>query len=293
MGIKGFFGRLKSATGYDVVRFAVALILLVSAALKCHQLATEPILEKGWLDSRPLLIFAVEFELLLGIWLTAGVLPMLSWATVVVCFGLFACISLGKALAGYETCGCFGAVHVPPIYTGILDTVVLASLVRWHPTGQESLLSSFRQVLSMRAVTVLVVWLMIGAPAALAMGGYRPTLFSDNGDLVGNGKTVLLKPETWIGKRFPLFDYIDIGEKLKDGDWLMLLYHHDCPKCQEAIAELTRNKQSVPLVCVEVPPYGSNGKSAVGYTAARLRADRDWFVATPATLRITGGRVSE
>ena len=38
-----------------------------------------------------------------------------------------------------------------------------------------------------------------------------------------------------MGKRFPLLDYVDVGETLKDGKWLVVLYHHDCPKCMEEI----------------------------------------------------------
>jgi hypothetical protein len=88
-------------SGYDVVRILVATVLLIAAGLKCHQLATEPIIEKCWLDARWLLMFTVEFELLFGIWLLANILPRLSWLAALTCFSLFTCVSLYKALSGY------------------------------------------------------------------------------------------------------------------------------------------------------------------------------------------------
>jgi hypothetical protein len=47
----------------------------------------------------------------------------------------------------------------------------------------------------------------------------------------------VLEPETWVGQKLPLLEHIDIGEKLSKGNWLILLYHHDCPDCIKAIAK--------------------------------------------------------
>jgi hypothetical protein len=46
---------------------------------------------------------------------------------------------------------------------------------------------------------------------------YTETTLSDAGEIIGDGKIVVLEPEKWIGKRFPLLDYIDIGDRLKEG----------------------------------------------------------------------------
>ena len=81
----------------------------------------------------------------------------------------------------------------------------------------------------------VLLWLSLGIPAAFAMSSYTDTTLSDAGEIIGDGKTVVLEPEKWIGKRFPLLDYIDIGDKLKEGSWVVVLYHHDCPKCKEAM----------------------------------------------------------
>ena len=97
-----------------MVRIVLAVVLLTAAALKCHQLATEPTIGTGLLESRWFLMTTVEFELFFGLWLLANILPKLTWAAALICFGLFTCISFHKAFSGYASCGCFGRVQVRP-----------------------------------------------------------------------------------------------------------------------------------------------------------------------------------
>ena len=147
---------------------------LTASALKCWQLATEPIIGTSLLDSRWLLMATVEFEIFFGIWLLANIWAKPTWAAALACFGLFTCVSLCKALSGHASCGCFGRVPVNPWYTGTLDLAVMASLLRWRP--KESFFTIHR------ATAVLVIWLLIGIPAAYAMGSYTTIILSDAGD---------------------------------------------------------------------------------------------------------------
>ena len=84
--------------GWNLVRTALAGLLLTASALKCWQLATEPIVGTSLLESRWLLMATVEFELFLAILLLANLLAKPSWAVALACFGLFACVSICKAL---------------------------------------------------------------------------------------------------------------------------------------------------------------------------------------------------
>lgn len=131
---------------YDAVRIALGLLLLVAAALKGYQLATEPVLaphvDGPWwatgltalLASRWLLLGAVEFELFFGLWLLAGLYPRQTRALAIGCFALFAAVSLFKALSGAASCGCFGKVAVSPWLTLALDifAAVVLLLVRFR-----------------------------------------------------------------------------------------------------------------------------------------------------------------
>ena len=262
-------GLLCCNSGYDVVRVFMAVVLLVAAGLKTHQLATEPTLGTSLLETRWFLMAEVEFEIFFGIWLLSNTLPKLTWLAVLGCFGVFTCVSLSKALSGAASCGCFGRVHVNPWYTTCLDASIVLSLLYWRPrplpspfgrgaggegvSGMSPLLSEkgwgegsplppslFR--LPPSIVAVLALWLLLGLPAAYAMGGYVDTTLSDAGEIIGNGKIVVLEPQKWVGKRFPLLGHIDVGNKLTSGLWLVLLHRHDCSACREAASQYEAGK---------------------------------------------------
>jgi hypothetical protein len=103
-------------SAYDVVRVALGLLLLVAAALKAHQLATQPLPERDLLSSRWVLVLWVEAEIALSLWLLSGLVRRAGWAAALVCFSLFSVVTLHKALAGETSCGCFGVVEVSPWY---------------------------------------------------------------------------------------------------------------------------------------------------------------------------------
>jgi len=167
-------------TGYDVVRVVLGSLLLVAALLKGYQLATDPLLSLAsrpsslapWLsailDSRWFLIAVVEFELLFGLWLIAGLCPRQTWFAALACFALFACVSLYKALSGESTCGCFGKVPVNPWHTLGLDCAALAALAGWRPSHNGSTVAPRSSHLARKALTLLTIWLCVGAPVGLA-----------------------------------------------------------------------------------------------------------------------------
>lgn len=290
MGSASVTNRAVSDRSWHLVRIALACVLLTASALKCWQLATEPATGTGLLESRPILMVTVEFELFFGFLLLANIWAKPSWALALACFGLFTCVSVCKALSGHASCGCFGRVSVNPWYTGILDLAVVVSLLRSRP--KESYFTT------RRAIAVLVIWLLIGFPAAYAMARYTPTRLSDMEDILGKGKVVVLEPEKWIGKPFPLLDYIDIGAELREGEWGVLLYHHDCPQCREMMRDVPRitKETGVRQVCLlEMPPYGDLHVALDHMTRTirlgKLDNKRDWFAATPILMVLKGGRV--
>ncbi|MCX7428744.1 MAG: hypothetical protein NTW96_24350 [Planctomycetia bacterium] len=313
MGCLAF--RWARLTPYDFVRVALAAILLVAAGLKCHQLATSPVLGDGLLDSRWLLMATVEFELFFGLWLLANLLPSWTHRAAVLCFGLFAAVSLYKALSGHASCGCFGRVEVNPWYTFTLDAAAVLSLLHWYPSGASfsSLVPS--QGVVLRATAITLAWLSVGVPAALAMAIYQPAVLAEDGIILGDGNVVILEPEKWTGKRFPLLpfvgnapDVVQVGqhslrELLAKGEWVVLLYHHDCPICQEIISRYERRSchsaigpESPRVALVEMPPYGdASGGSAVPGSAClrgRLSDAKEWFAEAPIVVELRQGLVT-
>lgn len=62
---------MKSAS--DIILKLLGILLLIAACLKGWQLLTEPVANKDIWTNRSFLIFTIEFELALGIWLLSGI----------------------------------------------------------------------------------------------------------------------------------------------------------------------------------------------------------------------------
>ncbi len=108
--------------GYDVVRIGLGVLLLTAAALKGHQLATEPVAETGLLTSRWFLIAVVEFELFFGLWLLAALCPNFNWLLSILWSTYCANVCLVKAATGESSCcGCFSIITANMWYTFALD----------------------------------------------------------------------------------------------------------------------------------------------------------------------------
>ncbi len=314
MGASGWV-RGGRVAGYDVVRVVLGLVLLTAAALKGHQLATEPILAGGLLNSRWFLIGVVEFEVLFGVWLLAGPHPRLSWLVALGCFGFFAAVSAWKGLSGATSCGCFGRVPVNPWYTFALDTLAVVLLSAARPAhrgcqvgkrivGASPLLSRNRpdvfSVLPTRVrrfpiALVGCLWVALGLPGAVMMASFEESSLNDAGQVIGNGNIVILEPETWVGKRFPLLAYIDIGDELGKGEWIVALWHHACPRCQHTIPAFERltsasgkDASGLRAALVELPPYGAEpAKPGIGAQArGRLCNAKQWFVTVPVFIKL-------
>ncbi|MGM0488775.1 MAG: MauE/DoxX family redox-associated membrane protein, partial [Planctomycetota bacterium] len=115
---------MQRGTMYDIVRIVLASVLLLAAGLKGYQLAMEPTLNTTVLDAPWFLIAVVEFELLFRLWLLGNVWASRTCHVAVLCFTVFAAVSLYKALSGAASCGCFGRVVVNPWCTNALQSPV-------------------------------------------------------------------------------------------------------------------------------------------------------------------------
>ena len=171
-----------------------------------------------------------------------------------------------------------------------MDSVVVVSLACWRP--KESVYTIGR------ATAVLLIWFLTAVPATIAMGSYTDMTLSEAGEVIGDGKIVVLKPETWSGKRFPLLSHIDIGDKLANGLWLVLLHRHDCSACREAASQyksLARDfstQSSCPTIAlVECPPYDPNAKTDGPMVSGHVDNGHEWKLSGPTSVLIDEGQV--
>jgi hypothetical protein len=115
----------------------LGLLLLAAAVMKGYQLLTEPVVNKDIWANRAFMIFTVEFEIALGIWLLSGVFKKLSWLAALLCFSLFSIITLYKGISGADSCGCFGSAKINPWIT--LSAIDIPAVIALLICGHENL----------------------------------------------------------------------------------------------------------------------------------------------------------
>jgi hypothetical protein len=277
----------------------LGLLLLLAAALKAHQLATEPTAERDLFSHRWFLIVWVEVEIVLGLWFLSSFARRASWLAAVLCFLAFGAFTLHKALAGETSCGCFGRIEINPWHTFAFDLAALLALSIFRPDLGRSIPTSHARL---RFATTAALALTAGIPAGLAAAWYMPARLSPDGQIAGDKRVVLLEPEQWVGARCPILKHVDIGDRLAKGTWTVVLYHHDCPHCQERVPKFEREVREraarlgdARTAMVELAPYAPAGKSLLPpdtpCVRGRVSDARDWFVETPTLLVLVDGAV--
>lgn len=216
-----------------------------------------------------------------------------------VAFLAFFAVSLTKALMGEETCGCFSSrVPIDPRWAAAIDLAAILALWRWHPSERPGLPAGAREQC---AVAALVLLLFVGVPGGIVLAVSGPAVLGDDDEIDPNQQAIVLEPEKWVGRRCPLLPYIDIGDELSVGQWLVVLYHHDCTRCRDMVpayeerALATASDPAEPRVAfLAVPPHGTPLWRFAPHSSSRqgrLTASKEWFVRTPAVLRLQDGVV--
>lgn len=241
-------------------------VLGLALSLKLHEGLTAVVLS---LD-RPWFTLLVISEAILLAWLISGRWTRVLRFTLAAVFASFTIVTIGLALHGAASCGCFGIVHVPPWVTACLDASLCVAWLRHPPTPPHP-----HRIRLVGAASVLVTITALATWIAV-----RP---------------VHLPPPPAAIATAPA------PAQLQEGRWLVLAYRDDCPHCQADFATwadaLRRSRHAGNrIACVEIgPTLAPDGL----YREARLTAELapllhwpDLPVAdTPAAVRLDDGRI--
>lgn len=267
--------------------------LLVGAALlKGHELLTLPVANKDLWSYRPFLVFQVEWELGLGLWLLSGLWKRRAWQVSLLCFGLFCGVTLYRALTGAASCGCFGRIQVDPWIT-LLAIDIPAMLLLWLFPAEKSRANLEQGPVECRRYAMSCVLLIAATVGATTAGLvlHKPERVTATFEV--------LEPQTWVGRPLPIMAHIDKAKQLQQGNWLIMLFHYDCPDCEKAlpsfheIAEnFVGNEATLQLALIEIPPYGYDANTHESAChLGRLDESKTWMVVTPAVLLMAEGVV--
>lgn len=237
-----------------------------------------------------MIILFIQIELLVGVLLVSNTKPVLMRCLAITLFSLFALFSIYRAVSGFESCGCFGAIKVNPWITLGLDLLVISLLIS---TGRPATENSTQDK---KILIPMISYALIGGTTLAIMMINSPQKLDTAIDFNSFNGTVILEPETWINKLFPLVNEIEPSVDLTNGDWVVLLYHHDCQKCQESLPRYEGlGDSSIPpkhVLLVEVPPTGNSTFQNTEYVKhVSLKKEVDWFVQAPVEIQLSNGIV--
>lgn len=151
----------------NIVMMTVAgLLLMVAAVLTVHEVMTvtipswdvnaqylmdEAVKEggsmpqwqanvRGFWESYEFLLIQIPVEFALGAWMVCGLFRKAAWIGGTLAYFMFIFVTLTKALLGFESCGCFGQVHVNPWITlAAIDVPFFLLLLIFRPKGEKLL----------------------------------------------------------------------------------------------------------------------------------------------------------
>lgn len=299
--------RARAVVAVLLVRIVVPLWLLIGGVLK-------------WIDGSPAnlplafvkglgglgvdLLFVLQFSIAVEI-AVVGVmwlLPGLARPVGIAMLAAFVPILVADVLMGASSCGCFGAVQVHPAVTMTVDLVFLFGLW-WCGRGVPRL--EMADVLPSWQVVLAGLWTM--ASFAVAFGLASP------GGTTTTGRTwdtqtalpaegyYMPQYDAWMGRpwsEIPLAMWIrGAAEDLDAGIHYILFYRKDCEHCHELMEAYFSGPLTWPTTAVAVPERDGFPTTGVQpfvcdeCSTAELPAGIDWFIATPALIRLSNGVV--
>ena len=283
-----------SNTAFRLIAVLLGVVLLIAASLKGHQLLTGNSTQNSFLNSRTVQILIVESELIFGLWLVTGLYRRASRWVGLLYFPILAGFSGYMVIVGSDCCSCFGRYAVHPWFSFSFNLVAIVLLACVAPSSTVLDGATWMPVRSLLAVGVLV-FLSVFLYASLP--GYQLATTAHE-DTQGDGSVIVLDLESWTGKTLPVLESIDIGEKLKHGQWVIMLYHADCPQCYDVMKQLVQAypPTAVKMALIEVPmlsglPNGPRWAVSQRVVIGQMSIAKRWSVKTPAVLKLKDGVV--
>lgn len=272
------------------------LVLIVAAALKSVDMFNGIVTQHLFWH-----LVEILLETAVGLWLVSGRTARLAAMVTVSLFAVFTGVSATRGLTGHTSCGCFGPVHVNPWLTMMLDLMIVLVML-WSMGGGTKGLSQPVKPHSLRRVLALLLAVGIIWFGVWGRQYWRPAFLHANGQITGGHGLLFTTPPGWYGRPMPVLQYIVNGHMLESGHWLVVIYYHGCPVCQQAIASLAKHYRAkkpahVRIALLQLPPWGHlpAGLAPKSWVRLKLGNQFTWRVnpGIPSLVDLRKGRVTQ
>jgi hypothetical protein len=298
----------RTALAVIIVRIVIPLWLGVGAVLKLVDGSPSnlPTALVKWLggngtDLRFVLEFSIASELVV-----AGVmvlLPGLARLAGIAMLTAFLPVLIGDLAMGASSCGCFGAVSVPPWVTLLTDLLFLGSLL--FLAHRVDSLRTTRTQPTWRVVLV-GIWSVLSVAVAFGLtanGSASVGAAADVEEAVSVGPEAgyyLPAYDQWVGRPFAELEIAQwiqgLPEDIGVGPQYVLFYRLDCEHCHELMEVYFSGELPLPTTAVAVPERSGFPEAALPFVCgscrlAELPSGFDWFLQTPVLVRLSDGIV--
>lgn len=270
------------AYSFDLVRCLLAALLLVAASLKL------PLVPGGFWQLL-VHVLPIVLELSVAAILLSSFPPIYAWWIALGCFSTFVFVSAGKLFSHESNCGCFGIVATQPKYSLGISVVSLVLLLL---TYRCAVLSSVWKGLSLLQIG-LVFSLAISLVAVTGVFLTVPVRVEESPSS---------HPPEWIGKRLPFVASIDQGERLVDGNWIVVFHRDGCEACDQLVARISTEQwlvsESLHFALIRIASTDSleelrsHPNSSDLWFHREIRTAESQFIPTPLVVGIQSGFVS-
>lgn len=259
--------------------------------MKLAQIGSSPSSRDLLFESRLLAIVTIVLEYGTACWILGGIKAGYCRIFTLWLFALFAFASSVWIVQGKSSCGCFGALKLSPWVSLFVDFCAIAIVYLFGDEFEKpKAFAATRNWRSVRCVSSLCLFICLLTVTFISLQQLKISTFDvSTGEISGDG-FVLLKPADWIGKQLPIVKYLPGLEKELNGNVMLIFVRKDCDACHEYLKKLESKERDFTLVFVEVP---SNGPDFVDnpYIWFELPDTYDWFVETPAAVRVIDGSI--
>lgn len=257
--------------------------MLIGSWFKLNQMGLDPTWGMDGEVPRVFWLCLAAFEAVAAWALLVNFRPSITKPVCLLLYLSFVAYLINELRLGNESCGCMGALNIPPTRMLVIDAAMAIGLFFWKPVKSP--------VQSLRS-TLITCWFAPFFIIAIWQAAFVHYKTIDEIKRDGNGGPVVLNPESWKNQAFPLTNWVEDGSILNSGKHEILFVKSGCAICKRVVEEECRKDRSSELILIHVDPVSQSPYSSFsGVTITRLSQKNRWFMTTPTKVTLDDGKV--